>query len=759
MPSKFIQIKKRDGRLVPFDVTRISRAVGLAMRASGEGDGGEDSRRVADAVIQQLDLRFPESRVPTVEEIQDLVEESLILFDFAKTAKSYILYRQERARIREKSRQVPGAVRRKVEENQKYFRNELAEFIFYRTYSRWIEEERRRETWSESIERYMNFMKERLGNALSAHEYRRIEEAILRQDVMPSMRLLWSAGPAVRASHASAYNCAYVAPMQIQDLVEIMYLLMCGVGVGFSVESQCVQRFPIIERQKGVKIKTHVVEDSKEGWCEALRLGLDSWYGGLDVEFDFSQVRPAGARLHTMGGRSSGPEPLKALLKFSKKMILANQGRRLRSIDIYDLICKLGQGVMMGGVRRSALISLSDLDDREMREAKTGHFYLEHPDRSMTNNSVAYDQKPDAAAFLEEWIALAKSGSGERGVFNRGSLPGQLPSRRWSEFQSHWPVCGTNPCGEIILRSKQFCNLTEVVARPQDSKKMLLEKVEIASILGTYQATLTDFVFLSEEWKRNCDEERLLGVSITGQWDSPETRNPDVLSSMAQKAIETNLLYSKRMGIRAAAAITCVKPSGTVSQLVDSSSGMHPRHAKYYVRRVRVSSLDPLCQMLRDEKVPHRPEVGQLEGQATTYVFEFPIQAPDEAVVQGNLSAMEQLEHWKKVKLSYTEHNPSVTISVGPSEWIRAADWVYENWERLGGLSFLPRDESVYPLAPFEAISKEEYEERVKAFPRLDFSRLVLYEREDQTSGAKVLACVGGSCEIDLEEGMQALSP
>lgn len=756
MPPKIIipfkSVKKRDGRVVRFDQSRITSAVYRAMEAIQEGDLGRDPQKVSDRVVRGLIKKFPADYIPTIEEVQDVVEETLILSDFPKTAKAYILYRQKRSDVREKERLIPDRVKELAAESKKHFRNALAEFIYYRTYSRWIEEEHRRETWVESVDRYLGFMRENIGDRLDEEEYGEMREAILAQWVMPSMRLMWSAGSAARKTNVCAYNCSFVAPSKLEDFAEVMYLLMCGTGVGFSVESQTVQQLPIIKRQAGRVLKPFVIEDSKEGWGNALTFGLKTWYGGKDVSFDFSKLRHAGARLKTMGGRSSGPEPLKALLEFARAKILASQGRRLSNIDVHDIICKLGEVVVMGGVRRSALISLSDLDDNDMRLAKTGKFYLTNPQRMMANNSAAYNEKPSATKFLEEWLALAESGAGERGIFNRGGLTQQLPQRRWKGFEKYVATSGTNPCGEIILRSKQFCNLTEVVARPEDTEKTLLKKVRIATILGTYQSTLTNFPYISKEWKKNCEEERLLGVSITGQWDSPVARNPKTLEKLRNHALGVNREYAKRFGINESTCVTCVKPSGTVSQLVDAASGMHPRHAPYYIRRIRISATDPLFQMLKEQKFPYHPEVGQLESSATTYVLEFPVKAPAGAAFRNDLSAIEQLEYWKMVKERFTEHNPSVTISVGNDEWIESANWLYKNWGMLGGLSFLPRTNHVYQLAPYEEISEARYKELVAKIPDTDFSHIVAYEEEDQTTGAKELACVGGVCEIDPEE-------
>ncbi len=746
------KIKKRDGKVAPFVIDKISDAVLKALTATGEG-GADEAKYVASKVVKDLLKIQKASRdnsfMPDVEMVQDLVEEELMLQDFVKTAKAYILYRDERAKLREERGIVPEHVQRLVEESKKYFRNPLAEFVYYRTYARWIEEEGRRETWIETVDRYINFMRENLADKLSEKEYNELREAILRQEIMPSMRLMQFSGPAARATNVCAYNCSYIAPRTFRDFAEVMYVSMCGTGVGFSVESQNIQALPQIKMQTGKKLPTFVVPDSKEGWADALTLGMKTWFDGKDIDFDYSQLRPAGARLKTMGGKSSGPEPLRQLLEFTREKVLNKQGRRLSNIDAHDILCKIGDCVVSGGVRRSALISLSDLDDVEMRDAKKGQFYATEPQRSLANNSAVYHEKPSTTTFMDEWIALMKSGSGERGIFNRGGLKYQLPERRFKRLKrGESPQWGTNPCGEIVLKSKQFCNLSEVVARADDTEESLLRKTRLATILGTYQATLTNFPYLSKEWQENCEKERLLGVSITGQWDSAAVRNAETLRKMREISRETNKEYAKKFKTPDSTCLTCVKPSGTVSQVVDSASGMHPRHSKYYVRRVRISATDVLFKMLRDQGVPYHPEVGQSEENATTYVLEFPVKAPDKAIVRDDLSALDQLEHWKLVKENYTEHNPSVTVSSGEDEWIGVANWVYNNWDIVGGLSFLPRTNHVYKLAPYEEITKERYEEMLKTVDHIDFSQIVTYERQDKTELAKELACAGGLCEI-----------
>ncbi len=749
-------VTKRSGEQVAFDEKRILTAVTTAMEQCEEG-GPEDARVIARAVVLDLQkaARLSQTFVPTVEGIQDLVETELIKSGFAKTAKHYILYRQKRADMRSKFGVVPDHVKKLVEESKKYFRNPLAEFIYFRTYSRWIREEKRRETWIETVDRYMSFMKSKVGNRLSEMEYDRVRTAILKMEVMPSMRLMWSAGEAAEKSNVAAFNCSFIAPSHIRDFGEILYILCCGTGVGFSVEAENVEQLPRVLPQLKKKPLTHAIPDSKEGWADALVHGMQLWYSGLDVTFDYSQIRPEGARLETMGGRASGPEPLRALLNFTREKMLSRQGRRLSTIDVHDIVCKIGDVVVSGGVRRSALISLSDLDDHAMRHAKEGHFFLTQPQRQMSNNSAVYKSKPSDVDFLREWLALVESQSGERGIFNRGSLPQQIPARRKAAWVEQGVLneagevvqqVGTNPCGEITLKSKQFCNLTEVVCRSGDTLEDLVEKIQIATLLGTYQSMLTDFKYLSDDWAQNCNTERLLGVSLTGLWDCVVARDKDTLKRLQEESIATNFTFSKRFNIPSSTSVTCIKPSGTVSQLVDASSGMHTRYAPYYIRRVRIASTDSLFKMLRDQGVKYYPEVGSTLDTATTFVFEFPVQAPNKHVKRQTAKA--QLEFWKTVKTHYTEHNPSVTVTVDNDEWMDTANWVLKEWDIVGGLSFLPKSDHVYQLAPYEEITKERYEEMVKMYEGIDYSKIVTYENEDETQGSKELACVGGVCEI-----------
>ncbi|MEY4747037.1 MAG: hypothetical protein RLZZ416_86 [Candidatus Parcubacteria bacterium] len=751
------QIQKRSGAIVPFEFDKIARAIQKSMVASNEGSL-EEAIVVGHKVASEM-MRIAKTYknfLPTVEGCQDEVERQLILSDYAATAKAYILYRAERAKIRQEQGEVPEHVKKISEESKKYFKNNpLGEFVYLRTYARWIESEQRRETWIETVDRYVNFMKENLGDKLTKREYAEVREAILNQEVMPSMRAMQFAGAPAKKCNTCFYNCSFTAPVKLEDFAEIMYLSMQGCGVGYAVESQNIQQLPQIEKQTGEKLPAHVVQDTKEGWCDALTLGLRTWYGGRDIDFDYSLVRPAGARLKTMGGKASGPEPLRSLLQFARDRILRKQGRRLRNIDAHDIICKIGECVVAGGVRRTAMISLSDLDDVDIRDAKKGQFFLTDPHRSVSNNSAVYETKPTNAELMDEWVALMKSGTGERGIFNRGSLEKTIPGRRLKILKKKngkragfIGQVGTNPCGEIILQSKQFCNLSEVIARANDNEKSLLRKARLATLLGTYQSTLTKFNYISKEWAENCEAERLLGVSITGQWDCPAVRDAKVMRKMRQTAVKTNETYAKRFGIPQSSSITCVKPSGTVSQTFDCSSGIHPRHSQYYIRRIRISATDSLYKMMRDQGVHAHPEVGQNPDEATTYVLEFPVKAPSGSIFKNDLTAIQQLEYWKMVKLNFTEHNPSATISVGEEEWVEVVSWLYNNWDIIGGLSFLPRENHVYRLAPYENIDKKTYERLAAAFPKIDYSKLVIYERTDETEQKRELACAGGTCEI-----------
>ena len=631
------------------------------------------------------------------------------------------------------------------------FNTEYQEFIFKRTYSRWKEDEGRRETWPEAVGRFAEFFIDRVPEG-RIDRFEKVMDAIHRLDVMPSMRAFWTAGEALDFDNVCAYNCAYTVIESPRDFAEILYILMNGTGVGFSTERKYVERLPEVpeERRKGTG-KLIVVEDSKQGWAKAFKELLDTLFAGAKIPtIDYSEIRPKGARLKTFGGRASGPEPLKELFEFTIDIFKNAKGRKLTSLECYDIVCKTAAIVIVGGVRRSATINLSDLDDDELATAKEGKFWIDNPQRSLSNNSVVYNEKPSLGDFMSEWKNLATSGTGERGIVNREGLQEQATKfgRRDPDHEY-----GVNPCGEVALRPWQFCNLTEVVIRPEDTLNSLMKKVEYATILGVLQSTLTDFNFISDKWRKNVEEERLLGVSLTGLKDHPvlahtSEESKKMLRLLHDYSLAVANIWADEMEINRPKAITSVKPSGTVSQLVNSASGIHPRYAKYYIRRVRVAANDPVAQMLADIGVPNEPEIGDNLENPSTLVFEFPVKGPEESVTRGDETAIEQLEYWKMLKTNWTEHNPSQTIYVKEGEWLEVGAWVYENFDLVTGLSFLPYDGGVYELAPYEPIDKEEYEALKECFPNIYWTNLKQYEQIDQTIGSREYACKGGECEL-----------
>lgn len=623
-------------------------------------------------------------------------------------------------------------------------------FIYYRTYSRWIEEQGRREDWAETVSRYQKFLEPRVPDSGFA-EFLAACHYIERGKLMPSMRLLWSAGPAAQRDNLAAYNCAYLELDTPRAFAEMLYVLMNGTGVGFSVEQAVIDKLPAVPPDLG-EHRDHkvVVRDSKRGWAEGFYTYLRHLWDGEIVPYDLSRIRPAGAPLKTFGGRASGPEPLQQLFEFTKRLFLGARGRKFNSLEVHDLACWIGNIVVVGGVRRSACISLSDLGDDRMAKAKVGSFWATDPQRGLANNSVAYKEKPSIRKFLSEWLKLMESRSGERGFFNRESAKHSAISTGRRDPHHDF---GSNPCGEVILRPKQLCNLTEVIVSPEDSFEELINKVRLATVLGVIQSTLTDFRFVGREWKRNCEEERLLGVSLTGLMDHPVLNQVNKeakqwLSEMKEEAIETAREWSGLLGIPMPKAITCVKPSGTVSQLVGCSSGLHPRFSPYYIRRVRVSSTDPVARLLVESGYRSFPEVGQDPANPKTLVFEFPIKSPKNSRMADEVSALEQLDYWLMLKRYWCEHNPSVTIYVREHEWLDVGAWVYRNWDLIGGLTFLPKDDNVYQLAPYEEIDEDTYRRMVEACPEVDWSRLAELEKEDQTTGSRELACSGGACEL-----------
>ena len=621
------------------------------------------------------------------------------------------------------------------------FKNEVAEFIYKRTYSRWIEQEGRREEWPETIERFIDFLISKRGKNIPEKTIRKIRKYMTEFAVMPSMRFLWSSGPAAEKDNTVIYNCSFAKLNCVEAFAECLHILMCGTGFGFSVEAEEVEKLPSIpEIKSGKDIARVIIEDSREGWADSVKILMNSLYEGQNLYFDYSQLRPEGARLSTMGGRSSGPQPLIKLHDFLRETMHNAQGRKLTTLECHDIANQIAEIVVAGGVRRSSQISLSDLDDEDMRHAKDWPFPIR---RAMANNSAIYRDQPTAADFLVEWGVLAKSGSGERGIFNLKSAQNQAPSRRYAPL-----IQGTNPCGEIMLRDMEFCNLSEVVVREDDDLDTLLDKVETATWLGVLQSTFTDFPYLRKEWSKNCSVERLLGVSLTGQMDNPSLMNSEVLKALKSRVIRISRKASTLLGVNMPVATTCVKPSGTVSQLVDSASGCHPRYSQYYIRRYRISATDPLFKMLKAQGVPCQPENGQDAETATTWVFEFPVKSPDGCLTRKDVTAMEQLKHYKNLQLNWCEHNASMTVYVKEDEWFEVGNWVYKNWDIINGVSFLPYDGGHYELAPYEEIDHYTYESLIKKFPDINYDELSQYELEDETQGSHEYACVGDKCDI-----------
>lgn len=626
-------------------------------------------------------------------------------------------------------------------------------FIAKSRYSRWMEDENRRETWQETVTRYFDFMKkhmnENYADVVDEKTWDEMYQAVLNHEVMPSMRGLMTAGKALERENLAQFNCSFIAIDDVRAFDEALYILMNGVGLGFSVETEHIIKLPVVNEHFEKSGSTISVEDSKAGWARAFRELIAMLYAGQIPTIDVSKVRPAGKRLKTFGGRASGPQPLVDLFDFTIGIFKQAAGRRLTSLEAHDIMCKVGEVVVVGGVRRSALISQSDLHDYEMAKAKSGAWWELQGQRALANNSAVYYKKPSIGEFLQEWGHLYESKSGERGIINMDGLRNSpyAPRRDLSQ------VMGLNPCAEILLRSKQLCNLTEVVVSADDTEETLNEKVRIATILGTIQSSLTNFKYLRKVWRDNCEEERLLGVSLTGQFGHTVLSGREGLDKlgmwldgMRQTAIATNGDYAGTMGINVSTAITTAKPSGTVSQLTASSSGMHPWHNEYYLRSVRADNKDPLTEFMKDSGIPNEPDVMKPDN---TTVFYFPQKAPEGAITRTDVSAIEHLNVWKIYKQRWTEHNPSVTISVREEEWIEVANWVYDNWEDVGGISFLPYSEHTYRQAPYQDCTEAEYYLAKADMPEaIDWSMLSVYEKEDNTSGSQTLSCTAGNCEV-----------
>ncbi len=637
-------------------------------------------------------------------------------------------------------------------------------FIATSRYARWLDDEQRRETWQETVDRYIDYIthKEetmdtlRESTSMWSTIKTELRNAIARLDVMPSMRALMTAGPALERDNTAGYNCSYLPVDDPKSFDEAMYILLCGTGVGFSVERQYVNKLPEVPEHLYNSDTCIVVKDSKEGWAKAFRMLVALLYAGEIPTWDVSKVRPAGARLKTFGGRASGPAPLVDLFNFTINMFKANAGKKLSSYDCHSIMCKIGEIVVVGGVRRSAMISLSNLSDIRMRHAKSGQWWQDAPHMALSNNSVAYTDKPDGETFLREWTGLVESKSGERGIFNRVASKKQVEKygRRDSNFDF-----GTNPCSEIILRPYQFCNLTEVVIRAEDTKETLKQKVKLATILGTIQSTLTDFPYLRKVWKKNTEEERLLGVSLTGIMDCSLTNGTsskktllshvhleELLQELRQVAVDTNKEWAERLNIPQSTAITCVKPSGTVSQLVDSASGIHARHSEYYIRTVRGDNKDPLTQFMIEQGVPYEPDVTKPND---TTVFSFPVKSPKGCVTRNDLTAIQQLEMWMIYQRHWCEHKPSVTITVRDDEWMEVGAFVFKHFDEMSGVSFLPHSDHTYQQAPYQDCTEEEYNAMLDKFVYdINWSQLAEYEKEDTTAGNQTFACSGDVCEI-----------
>ena len=636
-----------------------------------------------------------------------------------------------------------------------YLPTTYQEFIHLSRYSRWLPEKERRESWDETVARYLDFFREHLKDTddftLTKKLRDELEQAVLGLRVMPSMRCIMTAGEALKRENIAGYNCSYVAVDRPQAFDEILYILMNGTGVGFSVERQYVSQLPTIADEFHMTDTTITVADSKLGWAKALKELIGMLYNGQIPRWDLSKVRPAGAPLKTFGGRASGPEPLESLFNFTVNIFKNASSRKLSSLEAHDVVCKIAEVVVVGGVRRSALISLSNLSDDRMRHAKSGQWWNENGQRALANNSACYSEKPDIGIFMDEWKALYDSKSGERGIFNRESavwMASKNGRRNTEDYEF-----GTNPCSEIILRNREFCNLSEVVVRASDTRETLLEKVRLATILGTFQSTLVNFKYVSKSWRKNCEEERLLGVSLTGIMDCKVTNGkgphgslPAILKDLKSVAVKTNKEFSEKLGINQSVAVTCVKPSGTVSQLTDSASGIHARHNPYYIRTVRGDKKDPLTKMMVDQGFPVEDDS---MNPSHTSVFSFPMKVDNGAVFRTDMTAIEQLELWKTYQECWCEHKPSVTISVKENEWLEVGAWVYENFNYMSGVSFLPFSEHTYKQAPYQDCTQQEYEILLGKMPKeVEWNKLAEYEQTDMTIGAQELACAAGFCEI-----------
>lgn len=743
--AKF-KVLKRAGRNEDFKVDKIKKAIRRALINGGDWPSDSETEvyvdKVANAVCSLI-VKANSTNEVSVEDIQKYVIQQFWIDNMDRVATHYTLYKEERRKAREAD-PIDPEIREMIASDAKHFGEPIQYFQLITKFARWNESKKRRETWQEVCDRVIGwFKKQPKAKSLTKENWDELYNYLYTLKASPAMRVIQMAGPPLDRCNVGVFNCSYLPISDLFSFVELLYILMQGTGAGFSVESHNIEHLPRIKRQKGGEKTKHVIEDSTEGWCDALKLGLETWFEGGDVEFDFSKIRAAGAKLFTKGGRSCGPDPLKDLLRFARDLILKRQGKYFTELDCHDMACMIGKIVQVGGVRRAALISLSDLNTSEMREAKSGSWWQNHVYRSMANNSAVYDSKPTATAFMEEWLSLAKSGSGERGIFNRDGVLKMLPKRRKkAKF-------GTNPCAEIILRPYEFCNLTIVIARPDDTPETLKEKIRVATIFGTLQASCTNFKYIRQTWRDNCEEEALLGVDITGQMDCPLLRpgspgREKLLEDLKEVVAKTNEEWAKKIGINRAAADTCVKPSGDSSQFFNCGSGIHAWFGKYFIRRVRERKDSPVARMLMDQGVPWMvaPEDPSL------LCFEFPRKAPEGALTRHDQTAIDQLENWMVWKKHFAEHSVSATIYVEENEWLEAGVWVHKHFDEVSGVSFLPRDNGTYTGTPYEEINEEEYNKRLAALPEIDWSKLVRYETDDMTVGSQTLACTAGGCEF-----------
>lgn len=740
-------IRKRDGREVPFDEQKIFAAVKRCFMNGTHTTEAESQRLAAQITRSVVNVLRRDGEPVNVEHIQRIVIQQLWALELFDAAEHYQNYREERRKAREES-PIADEFRRAVAEDAAHFPNQLQYYQFLSKFARFNDAASRRETWREACNRVMGWFKKiskKYRVSVREEEWAELDDNLYGLKAACAMRVVQMAGPALERCEVGVYNCAYHPIDCLEAFAELLYILMQGTGAGFSVEYEYVSQLPRIRKQKtGRKavLHKHKIADSTEGWCDALLFGLKTWFAGEDVEFDDSSVRPAGARLKTKGGRASGPQPLRDLLAFTRKIIMARQGSYLTDLDVHDICCMTGKIVQVGGVRRASSISLSDLDSQAMREAKFGDWYPRAKWRSMANNSATYEERPDAVEFMEEWLALAKSGAGERGILNRAAMYKHLPARRKkARF-------GMNPCGEIILRPKEFCNLTIVVARIDDTEETLTRKVRAATFFGKLQSLCTDFRYLSPEWKKNCEEERLLGVDITGHADCPLLRygapgRAALLRRLAKVVEEVDVELSERWGVNRSAADTCVKPAGDSAILFDCGSGISAWFGDYILRWVRQPVNDPVTSLLKDEGVPWAvaPEDDSL------VVFGFLRKAPPGATRRRNLTAIQQLENWLEWKLNWAEHSVACTIYVRPEEWLAVGHWVHEHFDDISGLSFLPADNGTYTYAPNEELTEKEYQKRLEAFPQINWAKLTRYEKEDMTTSAQTPACTGELCE------------